>query len=128
MENIEPNSQIYDRKVKYCQFRIQEAICLHDDEINRIANRLNQYKALIHETKEKIDNLSRQIEEEKESKQGERKRRQAELNVGIARIKASHHQSLQDLQKQQAEEIEMMFGGKSLHLLASVGMSQIVPL
>ena len=108
MENIEPNSQIYDRKVKYCQFRIQEAICLHDDEINRIANRLNQYKALIHETKEKIDNLSRQIEEEKESKQGERKRRQAELNVGIARIKASHHQSLQDLQKQQAEEIEMI--------------------
>lgn len=108
MENIEPNSQIFDRKVKYCQFRIQEAICLHDDEINRFTNRLNQYKALIHETKEKIDNLSRQIEEESESKQGERKRRQAELNVGIARIKASHHQSLQDLQKKQAEEIELI--------------------
>lgn len=108
MENLEPNSQLYDRKVKYCQFRIQEAICLHDDEINRFANRLNQYKSLIHEAKEKIDTLTRQIQEEAESKQGERKRRQAELNVGIARIKASHHQSLQDLQKQQAEEIELI--------------------
>ena len=108
MENNSPNSPLFDRKVKYVQFRIQEAISLRDDEIDRMGKRLNQYKTLILEAKEKIQSLSLKIKEESEAKLGERKRRNAELNVSVARVKAAHHQSLQDLQRSQANEIEMI--------------------
>ncbi|OHT07551.1 hypothetical protein TRFO_05185 [Tritrichomonas foetus] len=106
MENRSPNSPLYNRKIKYCQFRIQEAISLRDDEIGRMANRLNQYKSLILEAKEKISDLSLKIQEESESMTGERKRRKAELSVAVARIKAQHHQSIHDIQRHQASEID----------------------
>ena len=108
MENSNPNNQLYDRKVKYCQFRLQQAIVLRDDEITRISERLNQTKALIFEANEKIDTLNQKINQEILSKQGESRIRTADFNATLARIKTNHHQALQDLQKQQAQEIELI--------------------
>ena len=105
MEDVVPNN-IYDRQVRAFQFKIQQSLNLHDDEIERLSTHLEKVQARILQAKEKIENLDREITEAVESKTGRMKRGRATAYANIARIKVSYNHHIQELQNQQREEIE----------------------
>lgn len=105
-ENL--RTPVLDRQMQYCHFRIQQAINLHDDELERLERRLNLCKSKILETGEQIQQLDRQIIEAREKRDGELKRRKAGYNVMISRMKATHHQVVQELQELQTQEIDKL--------------------
>lgn len=97
-----------ERTVEYCQYRIQQAIGLCDDEIDRLGERLNEYKSQIIEVKERIVLTEREIAEAVELKQGREKRKKTGRMVALARMQSQCHQRTHDLQEKQAKEIEDM--------------------
>jgi hypothetical protein len=97
---------ILDRQTQAFQFRIQENLMLHDDEIERLANHLNNTKSKILEAKVRVIELGREIRDVLEFKSGDERRREATVNAAIAKFRAVHHQHLQQLQAEQTDEIE----------------------
>lgn len=104
---MEGNSAV-NRTVQYFQYRIQQAISLCDEEIDRLCKTLSIYKARILETREKIGNTDREITTAEEVRLGEEKRREAAYQAAIARLRSQYHQKIQDLQKAHETEIETL--------------------
>jgi chromosome segregation ATPase len=97
-----------DRQLGYFKFRIQQAISLCDDEIERLDERLTSYKAELRRLQEEIDQTDRQIIEVQEHSRGELQRRKAGSETALARLRAAHHQRAQDLQRSQTTEIDRL--------------------
>jgi chromosome segregation ATPase len=97
-----------DRRVEYCHFRIQQAITLCDEELDRLTNRLNEFKVEILKTKTQLDETDRQIAEVNEVKKGDSRRRRAGLQASISKVRAAYHTRIHQLQQSQAAEIEAL--------------------
>ena len=101
-----PPRNFYDRQVAAFQFKIQQSLNLHDEEIERLSVHLAKTKAKILQAKEQLGNLNREIAETVESKTGMRKRSKASVYEYIARINVGHNHHIQEIQNQQRERIE----------------------
>lgn len=97
-----------NRTVQYFQYRIQQAISLCDDEIDRLCKTLGLYKSRILETKEKIANTEREIATQTELRRGEQKRKEIAFQAALAKLRSQYHQKIQDLQKAHESEIEIL--------------------
>jgi chromosome segregation ATPase len=97
-----------DRRIQYCHFRIQQAISLCDDELERLTNRLTQLKSDILTTRMQIGDTDRQIAELRDAREGDSRRRRASLEVSLSRMRSAHYQRAHDLQHTQAAEIERL--------------------
>ena len=104
----ETQKRLFDRKLQYVQFRIQQELVLVDEEIDRLSNRLKVYKSQIIAQKDKIQQLNSQIEEKKMSKDGEIKLRETNKNTNILKIKAGHFQQIQQMRQYFSTEIEQL--------------------
>lgn len=100
-----PKNAFFNRQVQSFQFKIQQKLILYDEEIGRLADRLNMTKSQIHAEKERIQQLDREISSANEYKDGESRRRSATFNTIISRAKANYHAQLQSIQSQHMQEI-----------------------
>jgi phage host-nuclease inhibitor protein Gam len=97
---------VLDRQIESFQFRIQQTLSLHDDELDRLSSHLNTVKSEILDAKERIQELTREIEDARELKSGDGKRRNATLSAAVAKSRALHHQRLQEIQTAQTADID----------------------
>lgn len=104
-EQVSTPQNILDRQIQAFQFRIQQTLDLRDEEIERLALLLNTTKSQILEARETLKDLDRQIREAEENNSGNAKRRKTEAGTSIARMNRAHHQTVKDIQDQQAREI-----------------------
>ena len=108
MNEAPAKNPILDRQIRSFQFKIQQQLTLHDEEIQRLADRLNITKSRIIESREKINELDKEIEGALHSKEAAAKMQQASFNTQFARQKASFNTSIQNLQNQQLAEITQL--------------------
>ena len=97
-----------DREVKKIQFRIQQEISLTDDEIQRMSEQLTEYKSEIVRKEKTLDKLQRDINEKMAAKDGRTKRNTVNQKMQFAQIQSDYHLYLQNLKKQQEEEISKL--------------------
>lgn len=97
-----------DRQVKKIQFRIQQQISLADDDIQRLSEQLNEYKAEIVRREKELSKIERSIDEINEIKSGEVKRKRANHGIQISEMNYNHHNFLQSLRQKQADEIDQL--------------------
>jgi chromosome segregation ATPase len=97
---------VLDRQIEAFQFRIQQSLTLHDDELDRLSGHLNTVKSKILESKERIQELSREIEDAREMKSGDSTRQNATVSAAVAKCRSLHHQRLHEIQTAQTAEIE----------------------
>lgn len=100
-----------DRQIEFIQFRIQQAIDLHDDEIERLLSRLVELKSAIVESKDAIGEVERKIMQAIEFKKGEAKRRETLINSICSRAQTNHIQQIQELHQSQSDEIDALQQG-----------------
>lgn len=100
--------RVLDRRVQYCQFRIQQALSLIDDEIERLLKRYRIYNSQIIECKEKIQDLENQIKSAEISQDGFYRMRTADLKTYISRLKARQFQQISEIKQNYALEVESM--------------------
>lgn len=100
--------RILNRRAQYCQFRIQQAISLIDDEIGRLLQRLKMYNSQILEYKDKFQDLENKIQSAKISQDGFYKMRTADLKTSISRLKARQFQQIQEIKQSHSLELESM--------------------
>ncbi|OHS93610.1 hypothetical protein TRFO_40099 [Tritrichomonas foetus] len=100
-----PN-RLLDRRIQYCQFRIQQSLSLYDAEITRLDQRLNLYKSQIIENRDKIIELENRITEQSISIDGYHRIRNADTNTNISKIKARHYYEIQEMRQQFASDIQ----------------------
>ena len=97
-----------DRQVKKIQFRIQQEISITDDEIQRMSEQLTEYKSEIVRKEKTLNKIERDLEDAKASKEGVAKRIAVNKKLQITQIKNDFHLFIQDLRKQQEEEISAL--------------------
>ncbi|EAX89335.1 hypothetical protein TVAG_574710 [Trichomonas vaginalis G3] len=97
-----------DRQVKNIQFRIQQQISLADDDIQRLAEQLAEYKAEIVRREKELNKIERSIDEVNEIRSGQQKRQNATKGMQISQLNFQHHNFIQQLRQQQAEEIDKL--------------------
>ena len=97
-----------DRTVEFCQYRLQQAISLCDDEIERLSRRLNFYKSEILDMKQKIEGAEKEIAEGQGKREAQARKVETGIQIRLARIRTEQHQRIQDLQKRNAEEVERL--------------------
>ena len=102
---------VLNRQIQSFQFKIQQALNLYDDEIERMSNRLNTTKSKIVEAKEQVQLLERQISDVEMYRSGDEKRRTVSMNTVLTRRRLEHKQRIQQIQNQQREEIESLQHG-----------------
>ena len=87
MNSNDFENRLLDRRVQYCQFRIQQAISLIDDEIERLSRRLKIYNSQIFELGEKAQDLENQIRSAEISQDGYSRMRTADLKTILSKLK-----------------------------------------
>jgi myosin heavy subunit len=108
MNEIETTPEsVLDRQAQTIQFRVQQHLSLYDEEIERLVAILNSLKTKILESKQALHEIDRQILEIHESKSAEMRRKEVTVHTSLAKVKARHHHSLQQLQTIQTAEIEI---------------------
>lgn len=108
MNYDELENKLLDRRVQYCQFRIQQAISLIDDEIGRLSQRLKIYNYQIIECRDKSQELDIQIKSAEISQDGFYRMRTADLKTHLSRLKAYQCQQIQEVKQKHALEVESM--------------------
>lgn len=108
LDNDDSGKRILNRRAQYCQFRIQQAISLIDDEIGRLLQRLKMYNSQILEYKDKFQDLENKIQSAKISQDGFYKMRTADLKTSISRLKARQFQQIQEIKQSHSLELESM--------------------
>ena len=101
-------SKPFERTIQGFQFKIQQAIAIRDEEINRLSETLVTYKSKIVQAKEEIERIEHDIEIAKYTKESLYRCNQASYERKIALKKAQHNELIQSIQKEQAEEIDEM--------------------
>ena len=101
-------SKPLERQIQGFQFKIQQAIAIRDEEINRLSETLITYKSKIIEAKEEIERIEHEIELAKYTKESTYRCNQATYERKIAMKKAEHNELIQRIQNEQAEEIDEM--------------------
>ena len=97
-----------DRAVEFCQYRLQQAINLCDDEIERLSKRLTFYKTEILELKQKIAGTEKDIAECQSIRDAQERKLDTGIQIRLARVRTEQHQRIQDQQKRNAEEVEKL--------------------
>lgn len=108
MNSDDFENRLLDRRVQYCQFRIQQAISLIDDEIERLSRRLKIYNSQIFELGEKAQDLENQIRSAEISQDGYSRMRTADLKTILSKLKTRQNLEIQEIKEKYALEIESM--------------------
>lgn len=101
-------SKPLERQIQGFQFKIQQAIAIQDEKINRLSETLVKYKSKIMESKEEIERIEHEIELAKYTKESIYRCNRATYERKIAMKKAQHNELIQSIQKEQADEIDEM--------------------
>lgn len=97
-------ARLFDRRVQYCQFKIQSSVSLIDDEIDRLSQRLLLYKSQVYELQDKAQDLDNQIETARISKEGFYRIQYADYSTTFAQIRARHLQEIRELKEYHSTE------------------------
>ena len=97
-----------ERQIQGFQFKLQQAIAIRDEEIDRLAETLVLYKSKIVELQNQIQMIDHEMEVVKERKDSNVKCDKAEIEAKIALKKRQHHQIKQRIQEEQAHEIDVL--------------------
>jgi peptidoglycan hydrolase CwlO-like protein len=88
-----------DSRVEYSHFRIQKANTLYDEELDRLTNRLNEFKLEILKTKNRIDETNHQLSELTEVKKADSQRCRTDLQASLAKLPAACHSRTHQLRQ-----------------------------
>lgn len=108
-----------ERQINLFQFKLQQALDLRDEEIDRLEETLDNYKIHIMELKRRIVETDQRIDFAKEQRFYDDNKINTELESSIANMEAHHHEFIQDLHNAQNEEIEELQTGFALLLAQS---------
>ena len=97
-----------DRQIQEFQFRIQQKLRLQDQEVNRLATHLVNLKSKIIEQQKRNAKLDDQIEQAREYQESQIQKRSIMRKSEKSRINVLHFQQVQQLQQQQAAEVEQL--------------------
>jgi hypothetical protein len=103
---IGPSETLLDRCAQAFQFRIQQRVSLHDQEIERLATYLTGLKSQILESNHRLQDLDGELRSAAERKRGLDKQREAAASAARSRLKSAHHEVLQELLGTQSAELD----------------------
>lgn len=97
-----------DRRIEQFQVKVQQKINLADDEIARQSDYLNNLQAEISEYEDKMNRFTMKSDQLSEEKNGRKRRQKAQYEAKVAKLKAEHHASMQEIQSIQSKEVNTM--------------------
>ena len=98
-------SSVLNKQIQDFQFRIQQTVILHDEEINRLSDLLIMLKSEIIKGQQDLNSLVERIEHIYENRAYLSKKKVISRENTMARLKANHNKKIQELQTKMQEEI-----------------------
>jgi predicted nucleic acid-binding Zn-ribbon protein len=100
--------RVFERQMEQFQNKVQQNINLADDEISRLSTYLLTLRADIADVQDQLTRTNNKNTQLSTEHSGREKRSHANAETVIARLRAEHHMSMQNLQERYSQEINVL--------------------